>query len=745
MKKEFTIAVAAAVSLPLFACTTIVAGKNATATGYVLLAHNEDDAGDYAVIHGYVPPRSFRDGAKIVAQKRNAMVPQVGHTLGFYWSQVRSPNGGGPFADVFLNDSGVVLVSNNGRGKPVTDATQLVDGGLAWALRRAVAERATSARHAVDVITNLVSTWGYASPGRIYTVADRDEAWLVEIIYGRKHFVARRVADDEVALVPNALTIRTFKPGDILSPALAAEAPGFDFARAFQADFAWKVPHSQDRWRNMVRMFTGRDWPNDDYPFSVKPAQKVDVAMMEKVLSTHYEGTSDEVKPGPDGKRHDESVITPICRSTTVESSVYEFAATPAGTKVHFVVGPPCGGTFRTMQPLQSIPSDIDRSADAVLRLETHVLPDPSKGGLDFGMLLGLLSIPSVTSDIAANNRAIDYLRDWFDGHGVCTAVETNDVGRKVLYASTTPGKNHDIVFVTHVDVVPPSIEGQFSPTVEGDFVYGRRACDTKGNVAVIAQTLANLAGRGSVGAVFATDEEGRSAGLDTPTTLLRLGYTPKRFLIVGDTNGEHMDSLTIAEKGHVGLRLVAHGRGGHSSIPWVTDNPIPKLCEAYMKVRAALPPPADPNDHWRNDLTPTLLQGAKAGNIVPDTAEMHFSFRFVDPDDPHRMKAFLERVTGLEVRMPEKWRPPVISDPENPYVKSLFQAMCKKWPDRNIRYTKMSCATDATRYVHLKLPTVIFGANGYGAHAKDERVSLRSLMEYAQMFTGYLKSQTAK
>ena len=53
-----------------------------------------------------------------------------------------------------------------------------------------------------------------------------------------------------------------------------------------------------------------------------------------------------------------------------------------------------------------------------------------------------------------------------------------------------------------------------------------------------------------------------------------------------------------------------------------------------------------------------------------------------------------------------------------------------------------MSCATDATRYVHLKLPTVIFGANGYGAHASDERVSLRSLYEYAQMFTTYLKSQ---
>ena len=45
----------------------------------------------------------------------------------------------------------------------------------------------------------------------------------------------------------------------------------------------------------------------------------------------------------------------------------------------------------------------------------------------------------------------------------------------------------------------------------------------------------------------------------------------------------------------------------------------------------------------------------------------------------------------------------------------------------------------DATRYVYLKLPTVIFGATGFGTHAKHERVSLQSLVEYTEMFTKYL------
>ena len=371
--------------------------------------------------------------------------------------------------------------------------------------------------------------------------------------------------------------------------------------------------------------------------------------------------------------------------------------------------------------------------------LAAVMLALPLRATVGRDLLLGLLRIPSVTKDVEQNNRAVVFLKGWLEAHGVFTAVATNEVGRTTLYASTTPGKRHDIVFVTHLDVVPPSCEGQFDPVVRDGFVYARGACDTKGNVAVIAQTLANMAGKGSIGAVFATDEEGRSPGLNTPTVLLNAGYVPQRFLIVGDTNGEFTDSLTIAEKGHVAITLRAHGRGGHSSMPWAADNPVPKLFAAYAKVQAALPKPADPDNHWRNDLTPTRLLGSPQANIIPDTAEMQCSYRFIEPDGAEKMKAFLEETTGLEVVLPPTWRKPVITDPSNPYVRSLHAAMRRAWPDREIPLTRMSCATDATRYVHLALPTVIFGATGACAHARDERVSLASLDGYEAMFTSFL------
>ena len=43
--------------MPAYACTTMIAGKNATADGSVIVAHSDDDVSDERVI--YVPARDW--------------------------------------------------------------------------------------------------------------------------------------------------------------------------------------------------------------------------------------------------------------------------------------------------------------------------------------------------------------------------------------------------------------------------------------------------------------------------------------------------------------------------------------------------------------------------------------------------------------------------------------------------------------------------------------------------------------
>ncbi len=166
-------------------CTTVVAGRKATATGKTMVGHNEDDSGAPAVRYGIVPARTFPPGAIMPAEPGHAAIPQVRRTAGFYWVECKYlKTGGSSFCDSFVNEHGVLICSNSSCAEKPCDPADLVDGGIAYNLRRAAAERATSARNAVDVITDLVSRWGYASPGRLYTAADADEAWVVQIAGG---------------------------------------------------------------------------------------------------------------------------------------------------------------------------------------------------------------------------------------------------------------------------------------------------------------------------------------------------------------------------------------------------------------------------------------------------------------------------------------------------------------------------------------------------------------------------------
>ena len=221
-------------------------------------------------------------------------------------------------------------------------------------------------------------------------------------------------------------------------------------------------------------------------------------------------------------------------------------------------------------------------------------------GGIDRAFLRDLLEIPSQTGSRAEILRAADFVRDWLAARGAHCAVETNEVGLVGLYAATTPGKRHDYLFVTHLDVVPAPVE-MFKMRVDGDRFFARGACDTKGNAVMMAQVVANLVGRASVAVFFATDEESGGGGTGTAQMMINRGYLPGNLVMVGDTAGEEPGQLFVAEKGHAHIDLVARGKGGHSSRPWALDNPIPKLMAGWMKAMAAIPAPADPDDHWRD------------------------------------------------------------------------------------------------------------------------------------------------
>ena len=348
---------------------------------------------------------------------------------------------------------------------------------------------------------------------------------------------------------------------------------------------------------------------------------------------------------------------------------------------------------------------------------------------IDRGYLKDIVAIPSESAKPERVNEAMAFTRAYLEKRGVPSVTE-RDGERDVLYASTRPGKVQDYLLCVHLDVVPAPDPKMYEPRVSGDRLFGRGACDDKGNVAVAVLVLVDLLGKASVGVIFTADEE--IGGMTTATMVAR-GYAARRFAIVIDAGAY---KVTFAQKGTSYITVRAVGKGGHSSQPWKLDNPIDKLVDAYARFRAAWPKPTD--DHWCDIVSATMLSAGEARNRIPDAAEMTINLRFVSKDGVERICKALEDV-GLEIAQVVTTGVPVASDPSAPEIQRLLAAMRAKWPERKPALNKMLAATDARHFVGMGVPIAIVGAEGGGAHAQSEWISLRCLDEYADLLERFV------
>lgn len=368
------------------ACTVVIVGRKASSTGSVIVGHNEDDRGPYTMRHGRVPARDWPTDSVLPAEEGLAAIPQVAHTLGFFWSELKSAKGPARAADAFLNDKGVLVVSDNAGAtkEDLSDPSRLTDGGIFYNLRRAVAERATSARDAVHIIGELVETWGYVPSGRIYTVADATEGWQVQVVSGH-HWVARRCPDDAIAVCPNHYTIHDLPAQPTDDCLFAADVKSyaiqkgwwetgktFDFSLAYQATQGTKTAHNTGRQTYLTSRLLGRDWHDETYPFCVKAERMLSPDDVKAALTAHPAHLVPHV---------DDSDSPSVCRANTVESLVCAFAPTVAETTLH-VSGPrPCLTGYTALQPLNGKPlPPAFEDHRGMQRLARHFEPEPELG-----------------------------------------------------------------------------------------------------------------------------------------------------------------------------------------------------------------------------------------------------------------------------------------------------------------------------------------------------------------------------
>ena len=321
-----------------------------------------------------------------------------------------------------------------------------------------------------------------------------------------------------------------------------------------------------------------------------------------------------------------------------------------------------------------------------------------------------LIDIESITGNEA---QVGDYLYGFLSRLGYRTQKMPVEGKRNNIYAATdgTP----DLVLSTHMDTVPP-----FIPSSEdGEKIYGRGSCDAKGIIAAqIAAAERLRTNNCKVGLLFVVGEERDSQGAQEANR-----HAPgSRFLI----NGEPTENkIGRASKGTLRVQLKAKGRMAHSAYPHLGESAIEKLIEALHRLLSMSLP--DNPEIGPTTLNIGLIEGGRAPNVIPDSAQAQLLYRLVGPTEKLR-KDIQSAVDGLaeaEFAL------------EIPYVKLRT---VDGIPEMIAAFT-----TDIPALTNWGQPVLLGPGSIHVAHTDGEFISKRELNEavdlYASLATKLLAS----
>jgi acetylornithine deacetylase len=317
--------------------------------------------------------------------------------------------------------------------------------------------------------------------------------------------------------------------------------------------------------------------------------------------------------------------------------------------------------------------------------------------------------------------------------------------GKRNVVADLGEGPRRSLILNGHVDVVPPADAAlwshpPFSARRDGDWLYGRGACDMKAGLAAMSGAVRALVRAGAIPAApvqlqSVVEEECTGHGalqcvLDGPRADACVITEP------------HPDHLTIAQVGVLWFHVDIEGRPEHAARATEGVNAIEAMGDVIVALRAlearlnASPPaPFDAFEHPIN-LNPGVIAGGDWPSTVAASCTLSCRIGLYPGQDPREMRELVEDALAgraARVRYDGFACEGSVVDAAEPVIDVLGTAYARRHGERP-RLEATTATTDARHFVRAGIPAVCFGPRGERIHGIDERVSLRSVTETAQV-----------
>ena len=367
-------------------------------------------------------------------------------------------------------------------------------------------------------------------------------------------------------------------------------------------------------------------------------------------------------------------------------------------------------------------------------------------------LLSKLVSIPSINPSLdhgsvgCGEEPVITFLEENARNAGLVTERQKVATGRDNLLVRLTPAgevKNR-VLLAPHLDVVPAPLEA-FTPTIIGNQLHGRGACDTKGSVACFFQALLDLASSSQrpeeteILFVGLVDEEFAQAGSRTFAESTITGD----LAIVGEPTG--LDVVS-SHKGSLWIQLETTGKAAHGSTPEKGINAIEKMHQAMNlllgEYQNSLNSKSDPM-LGRPTLSLGIIKGGDQPNIVPSRCQLELDRRTIPGETPESVMEELHALFGVLGQSAPTIKisrtvpcPPLRTNPDLPFAKLLLKSANQK-QTKGVPYF-----TDASPLSMGGTPVLVFGpGNIEQAHAEKEWIDLEELEKAHSIVLNFLKS----
>lgn len=296
-----------------YSCTNFIVTKGASVDGSVMVSYTADSYGFYGELYHY-PASVYQNGAWLEIYEWDTgkflgKIPQAAVTYNVIGN---------------MNEHQVVLGETTFGGREELGvANGIIDYG---SLMYIALQRSKTAREAIKIMTDLVNEYGYYSSGESFSIADANEAWILEMIgkgEGNKGavWVAVRIPDGYISAHANQSRITTFPLNDsencLYAPDVISFAKEKEYFTGKDSEFDFSAAYAPLDF-GAIRFCDARVWslfrrcnPSiekyvsyvkgeslDRLPLSIKPDKKLSVHDVMSLMRDHYEGTELDMTKG---------------------------------------------------------------------------------------------------------------------------------------------------------------------------------------------------------------------------------------------------------------------------------------------------------------------------------------------------------------------------------------------------------------------------------------------------------------